>query len=237
MTDQSVSEGHEDEPIKPDGVVCGAAGRQGRPCQKPAGWATDHVGTGRCKLHGGSTPNHVVAAKRIQASGVLATYGLPRTGKQDPRDLLMEELNRTFGHIDWLADIIRRMDPEALTMGITSMMEGERPAGKDGIPSAVWEIVEGAAPSVWLKLYQWEREFGYKVAKDTAALGLLERAVQLEEAQAGLMATVMIRMGDRLGLTAEQQALWPLMLAEELRAIDAAESVVASATDPLRDET
>lgn len=33
---------------------CGATGKQsGAPCGRPAGWGTDHVGTGRCKLHGG----------------------------------------------------------------------------------------------------------------------------------------------------------------------------------------
>lgn len=35
---------------------CGAKTRRGTPCKKPAGWGTDHVGIGRCKLHGGATP-------------------------------------------------------------------------------------------------------------------------------------------------------------------------------------
>lgn len=35
--------------------VCGATKRDGtgEPCAQPAGWGTDHVGEGRCKLHGG----------------------------------------------------------------------------------------------------------------------------------------------------------------------------------------
>jgi hypothetical protein len=32
-------------------------------CSLPAGWGTDHVGVGRCKLHGGMTPNHRAAAR------------------------------------------------------------------------------------------------------------------------------------------------------------------------------
>ena len=35
---------------------CGAKTRAGTPCAQPAGWGTDHVGWGRCKLHGGATP-------------------------------------------------------------------------------------------------------------------------------------------------------------------------------------
>lgn len=37
--------------------TCGAKGKQsGQPCKRPAGWGTDHPGSGKCKLHGGSTP-------------------------------------------------------------------------------------------------------------------------------------------------------------------------------------
>lgn len=37
--------------------ICGARARStGQPCQKPAGWGTDHTGEGRCKLHGGASP-------------------------------------------------------------------------------------------------------------------------------------------------------------------------------------
>lgn len=35
------------------GPECGATNRNGEPCQRPAGWGTDHPGEGRCKLHGG----------------------------------------------------------------------------------------------------------------------------------------------------------------------------------------
>ena len=35
---------------------CGAKKRSGGKCQQPAGWGTDHVGQGKCKLHGGATP-------------------------------------------------------------------------------------------------------------------------------------------------------------------------------------
>ena len=36
--------------------ICGATNRHGEPCGLPAGWGTDHVGDGRCKLHGGASP-------------------------------------------------------------------------------------------------------------------------------------------------------------------------------------
>ena len=37
-------------------TVCGAHTRQqGARCGRPAGWGTEHVGNGRCKLHGGAS--------------------------------------------------------------------------------------------------------------------------------------------------------------------------------------
>jgi len=49
---------------------CGAKKRQGAgTCRLRAGWATDHVGFGRCKLHGGATPATV-------GKGPLARYRL-----------------------------------------------------------------------------------------------------------------------------------------------------------------
>lgn len=41
---------------KPTTPTCGAKTRAGTPCKKEAGWGTDHLGEGRCKLHGGATP-------------------------------------------------------------------------------------------------------------------------------------------------------------------------------------
>lgn len=35
--------------------TCDATNRHGEPCGLPAGWGTDHVGEGRCKLHGGNS--------------------------------------------------------------------------------------------------------------------------------------------------------------------------------------
>lgn len=53
-----------------DKPKCGAQKRQGLPgetCTFVAGWGTDHVGTGRCRLHGGNTRNQRAAARAQQA--------------------------------------------------------------------------------------------------------------------------------------------------------------------------
>jgi hypothetical protein len=40
----------------PHGRCDGKSKRTGEQCKKPAGWGTDHVGAGKCRIHGGSTP-------------------------------------------------------------------------------------------------------------------------------------------------------------------------------------
>lgn len=45
---------------------CGAHTKgAGKPCNRPAGWGTNHLGVGRCKLHGGATPNQMVHAAEV----------------------------------------------------------------------------------------------------------------------------------------------------------------------------
>lgn len=42
---------------RPPKALCGRPKRDGTgDCTRPAGWGTDHVGAGACKLHGGRTP-------------------------------------------------------------------------------------------------------------------------------------------------------------------------------------
>ena len=48
----------DDLPPKEPGDKCNARKTDGSGyCQHAAGWGTDHTGVGRCKFHGGSTPD------------------------------------------------------------------------------------------------------------------------------------------------------------------------------------
>ena len=39
---------------------CGAKTRSGGTCKQPSGWGTEHVGEGRCKLHGGNAGRPII---------------------------------------------------------------------------------------------------------------------------------------------------------------------------------
>jgi P27 family predicted phage terminase small subunit len=58
--------------------LCGGKKKQGEgTCTQPAGWGTPHVGTGRCKLHGGNAPSSIAKGIEDQAAKLLYQYGAP----------------------------------------------------------------------------------------------------------------------------------------------------------------
>ena len=42
---------------------CGAKTRKGTPCKRPVGWGTEHIGEGRCKLHGGNAGRPIISGR------------------------------------------------------------------------------------------------------------------------------------------------------------------------------
>jgi hypothetical protein len=75
-----------------------------------AGYGTDHKGFGRCKFHGGSTPNHMVSAVSEAVTARAVAYGQPLN--VDPMTALVTEVHRTAGHIVWLgAELQQHPDP------------------------------------------------------------------------------------------------------------------------------
>src|SRR3954468_7184152 len=188
---------------------CGARKRQGEgTCEQVAGWGTDHVGAGHCKLRGGSTPKQAAVAVpraiEARARAAVATYGVPvdTTATQ----ALLDEVQRTAGHVAWLGDRVREIELVAATdrehplvWGVTKEKHGGEDRG----------ITEEAAPSVWLRLYQQERGHLVKVCEAAIRAGIEERRVQLAERQGVLVAQVIKRILGDLQLSPEQSARVP----------------------------
>lgn len=189
MTSTLSSDGH-------DGSRCGARKRQGEgTCEQPAGWGTDHVGIGYCKLHGGKTPGHAKSAQTEVARRAVETYGLPR--EIAPDRALLEEVHRTAGHVAWLGRTVADLDD--LTQ---------------------WGQA-GRAPSVWVEIYQRERAHFVRVAKTALDAGIAERQVRLAERYGDMLADVIDGLLDGLDLTNDQRAKVPELVPTVLRAVGA----------------
>lgn len=80
--------------------TCGARNRKGGRCGKPKGWGTDHVGSGRCKFHGGSSPSGRRFANRERALD-FARGALGDAVPGSPLDAMQEAVDLARGLVAW----------------------------------------------------------------------------------------------------------------------------------------
>lgn len=163
-------------------------------CEQPAGHGTEHPGYGRCSKHGGSTELANRGAAMQQAMQLVEVYGTPQ--QTDPHTALLQELERTSGHVSWLFIKVNE---------IGSREGGEEnlvgPVGESGIDLKSGTMHHpNTEANIWLKLYQGEREHLVKVARACVAAGIEERRVQIAEAQGQLMARAIQNIVTRLGV-------------------------------------
>ena len=85
---------------------CGGRTTAGGQCGRPAGWGTDHVGVGRCKLHLGNTPNHRKAGARMLAES-KARQALDEVGVREV-DNPLAELRALTGEVVAWKDALAR---------------------------------------------------------------------------------------------------------------------------------
>lgn len=168
-------------------------------CTRPAGWGTTHVGVGRCKLHGGSTPSHVAAGQRALAERAARTYGVPRV--VNPIQAMVELMHDSAGHVAWLRDMVQASDPDALIWGRAD--EVNRESGE--FPGV--DTKYAAAPSVWLQQYDKERRYLLDVSRDLAKLGMDWDAREAIRKQGAVLARVARDMARRLGHDPNDQAV------------------------------
>jgi hypothetical protein len=76
-------------------------------CSNAKGQGTDHLGFGRCKNHGGSSPNgkRHAALERARAEAARVRREMTFYGKRvavDPEQALLEEMQRSVGVVRWL---------------------------------------------------------------------------------------------------------------------------------------
>jgi len=191
---------------------CNAKKRQGEGhCKKPAGWGTDHVGAGLCKLHGGSTKRHTKHAQKILAERALATYGLPiETG---PVEALLQEVHRTAGHVAWLAERVQMLKEKELVWNKTRAID------KTATEHPGIDTTESAVQNAWLQLYKDERKHLVDVTKAAIAAGIEERRVKLAETQGQMLASVIRAILDDLNLTEAQRGMVHEVVPRHLRLV------------------
>jgi hypothetical protein len=113
----------------------------------------------------------------------------------NPFTALLNEVRRAAGHVAWLG-----------------VKVAEAPSDDS--------LLDEWAP--WLRLYKQERAALLKASETAIRLGLAERVVRVEEQRAELVARVLLATLAELGLPPEIAARAPLVLREQLLAIETA---------------
>lgn len=203
---------------------CGAKTRSGTDCGRPAGWGTDHSGIGRCKNHGGSTPNHKRAAQKEIARRECATLGL--AVEIDPGEALIQELWETAGNVAFYRELVQQLpmhpEPDAYVDGEGGGHWKRGDAGVYGRSYHVSGIPTGEAkPHVLVALYNEERKHLAAVAAAALKAGVDQRRVELEQQRGALIADVFRRVfaDPELGLEPEKRRQAMTTAARHLRLV------------------
>src|SRR3990172_10134718 len=80
-------------------------------CMRPAGWGTDHVGVGRCKLHGGSSPKYMMTPLMQEWANPDTVSSAPKAIR-DRADKFLEDpvitdLSREIANLRAMAESVK----------------------------------------------------------------------------------------------------------------------------------
>jgi len=191
-------------------------------CHRPAGWGTEHAGIGRCKLHGGNSPTYAKHIERERAKAAVVTYGLPVD--IDPTTALLEEVQRTAGHVAWLARKVQGLKEDDLVWGVVEETQTyETNPDSDGLRAADSSVKRRAETNAWLKLYREERKHLAVVSRDAIAAGVNERIVNVFKQVGQTYIQLIDRVMAQMELTDAQRRALPQIMVTELTALTAGE--------------
>jgi hypothetical protein len=185
-----------DKPSPPRGGAsphgaCGAKTRGGGKCKKQKGWGTEHLGTGRCKLHGGNTESGEKSAAKEAA--VIMGQALD----VDPHDALLTCVRIAAGEVAYCTGEIGTLEKAT-----ESTMFGEQ-------------------LNIWIQVRQKAMLSLAKFSKMALDAGVAERQVQVAERYGEMLATLISGILGDLGLSKAQQKKAPAIVTRHLQALEA----------------
>lgn len=161
-------------------AVCGAKTRKGTPCRHEAGWDTQHLGVGKCKLHGGAEAHAQVNGMVLLARREQQVMGIPLS--IEPQDAILECIRITAGEVAYASERIAALDADQAVGPVMTQMartgENALEEAREGPPALhVWIVVRQQA---------MDRLVQYSFAALKA--GIEERRVRVAEQQGMLLA-------------------------------------------------
>jgi hypothetical protein len=197
---------------------CGAKTRAGRPCQLEAGKGTSHVGIGRCRLHGGASPQAELGGQVELARREAAVMGRPL--HIDPHDAILECIRIAAGEVAYLSDKVAELEEHDALGGTTQVktrpLKGEY--GQESLGVTVEEVtVDSGALHAWIVARRQAMDRLVTYSKVALRAGIEERTVRIAEQQGQLLASAIRNILSALGVADHPDA--PKVVRRELTLI------------------
>jgi hypothetical protein len=117
---------------------------------------------------------------------------------KDPGVLLLEEVHRTAGHVEWLGNKVRGLGAEDLVWSLREETSEHGHKGDDSVSMVTKRY--GAEVNTWYQLYKEERKHLAAVAAAAIKAGVEERRVRIAERGIDMLEASMIAALADLGL-------------------------------------
>lgn len=170
-----------------------------RPCRRIKGWGTDHLHAAQCRLHGGTSPNGEKHGHAEAAQQALERLGRPV--ETNPQQALLDLVSEAAGNVAFLREraagfgtdlTIKASEIAARATDVSVEIDGQLVEAHSQVVTIREDI------RAMVKLYgEWCDRLA-KYAAEAIKAGIAERAIALIEAQADLVARVIVRALDGL---------------------------------------
>jgi len=202
---------------------CGSRKKRGEgTCTRPAGWGTNHVGSGHCKLHGGSSPGGVLFAAR-QEVGLNGSFGMATMIDVSPQEALLTCVRLAAGHVAYATHKVAELQQEEEIQRLeeTSERTFVTDEGKD--LTTVEEKDKGPAVHIWIKVQHECMDRLARYAKSAIDAGIEERKVRLAERWIEVLTDVLDGVFKDLKLTPAQRKAAPTIVQARISRLEAGE--------------
>ena len=186
-----------DHPIEDQ---CGALTRKGTPCEHELGWGTGHPGEGRCRLHGGLSPNAEVAGQVALARREAVVMGVPLP--IEPHEAILRCIEIVWAEVRYCSERVAELSDEEAAGPVVTRVD--RPLKEEkGAESTEYraEEVHYGDPKlhIWIQARREAMVQTVQFSVAAAKAGIQERLVKLAEGQAQILADAFTELVKRLG--------------------------------------
>jgi hypothetical protein len=192
--------------------LCGARNRNKTgTCKREAGWGTDHLGFGRCKLHGGSHRNGRKAAAKQEMAAQSLVMGIPVD--IDPMEALLQCVRIAAGEVIYASEQLKSLRLEDAIVNYEEVEESEEFGTKT-------KKTSDSRLHIWIETRQQAMDRLARYSKMAIDSGIAERQVVLAEKIGGLMGRLIQGVLGDLDLSAKQKQLAPEVVRQHLSVLE-----------------